>query len=158
MKRKFAVSIFVTILVLQPLIAMVGVGAELTPVEMRSVFSGAQDPGVRLSPGELTNHVPVIINKTNDFVNQGWPGSGSELDPYTISGLSIVADVDLTCIIIRNTTAHFLIQDCYIDQGSYFNGIILENTTHGTIEYTTVLSEGPGIDAINSNNTLKNFL
>lgn len=154
MKKKIAITIFLTILVLQPLIAMVGVGAEYTPVEVSSVFSVAQDPGVRLSPDELTNHVPVIINKTNDFVNQGWPGSGTELDPYMVSGLSIVADVDLTCIVVQNTTAYFLIQDCYIDQGSILTGISLENTTHGTIEYTTVHSEGPGIYAINSNNTL----
>ncbi|MGY5880909.1 MAG: right-handed parallel beta-helix repeat-containing protein, partial [Candidatus Thorarchaeota archaeon] len=159
MKNKIAVSIFVTILVLQPLIAMVGVGIGFTPIETMNGFTSTQEPGSRLDPGDYTNHVPILIDEANDFVNQGWPGSGTSGDPYIIAGVSIVADLDLVCISIHNTSAYFLIQDCYIEQGSDMAAIDFLNTTHGTIQYTTVNSTGGthvpvgAVNLYNANNT-----
>jgi len=68
------------------------------------LFSTAQD--------SLTVHDPIAIHNDTDFVTQGWPGSGTLEDPYLISGLNITCEG--TCINITDTTAHFIIEDCYL--------------------------------------------
>jgi len=109
--------------------------------------------GTRLAPGAHTAHVPIVIDGNADFVTQGWPGSGSSVDPYIISGLNITYDLGIPAIQVYNADVSFVIRDCYIDQNSDLPGIEFINTTAGTIEYTTVYSEGSGIRCENANNT-----
>jgi len=124
---------------------------DMSTPERSEMFSPAQ--GTRLAPGEHTNHVPIFINKTADFVSQGWPGSGTSGDPYVIAGLNITYDNGMKSIEIANTDAYFVIRDCYINQGSTEWGIKLDYATHGTIEYTTVYSEAYGIFTYEANFT-----
>lgn len=105
----------------------------------------AQDPGTRIEGEDLEPHVPVYINGTSDFESQGWPGSGTEGDPYIISELNITYDVGVPNIRIYNTNAYFIIEDCFIGQQSNEVAIHLENITHGTINHITVDSEGVGV-------------
>ncbi|MCF2138240.1 MAG: right-handed parallel beta-helix repeat-containing protein [Candidatus Thorarchaeota archaeon] len=116
------------------------------------VHGGVQTAGARLSG--YTNHVPIIISKAQDFITQGWPGSGTELDPFLISGLNITYDVNLVSINITNTDAHFKIVDCVINQlSSSFYAIYLANVSHASIEYTTLASKGDGIFLSNATST-----
>ncbi|MHA1577030.1 MAG: right-handed parallel beta-helix repeat-containing protein [Candidatus Thorarchaeota archaeon] len=145
MKRKLIFLTIAAILIAQPLM-VVNLGTfatDMSTPEISETFSPAQ--GTRLAPGDHTNHVPIFINKTADFVTQGWPGSGTSGDPYVISGLNITYANGMVSIEIRNTDAYFVIRDCYINQGSTEWGIELNYATHGTVEYTTVNSAGQGL-------------
>lgn len=152
--KKLIVVFVVMILALQPfvILAATPVNPFWLPTSTSNVMSPAQ--GSRLEDSEYTNHVPFAIEQTSDFTTQGWPGAGTENDPYVISALKIVADFGLVCISIMNTTAHFVIRDCYLEQGSAMATVQLLNTTHGAIEYTTVNGTERGIHIINANNTL----
>jgi parallel beta-helix repeat protein len=114
----------------------------------------AQEPGTRLTGTHLSNHVPVFINGTSDFVLQGWPGAGTVGNPYVISGLNITYDIDEPGISILNTNAYFIIRDTYVGQLSDDSGIVLDNVTHARVEYTTVASNWYGIMISDANNTV----
>jgi parallel beta-helix repeat protein len=154
MKRNPLVLFITMILLIQPFV-FIAVGP-FTQTALRndaeSEYLVAQ--GTRLDPSETTNHVPILINGTSDFVSQDWPGSGTFASPYVLSGLNITYAIGLVSIEVMNTDAYFVIRDCYIDQGSSLFGIKLTDTSHATIEYTTVLSVGGGISCVNANNTL----
>ncbi|MCF2138238.1 MAG: right-handed parallel beta-helix repeat-containing protein [Candidatus Thorarchaeota archaeon] len=111
-----------------------------------------QVAGARLST--YTEHVPIIIKSTQDFISQGWPGSGTELDPFLILGLNISYDVGLVIINITNTDAYFKIVDCVANQlTSGIATILFENVSHATIEYSTVTGQKTGIELVNATNT-----
>lgn len=152
--KKLIVVFVAMILALQPFVILAA--TPVNPLWLPTGTSNAMSPaqGSRLEDSEYTNHVPFAIEQTSDFTTQGWPGAGTENDPYVISALKIVADFGLVCISITNTTAHFVIRDCYLEQGSAMATVQLLNTTHGTIEYTTVNGTERGIHIINANNTL----
>ncbi|TFG05302.1 hypothetical protein EU538_11480, partial [Candidatus Thorarchaeota archaeon] len=114
----------------------------------------AQEPGIRIEPQDLTEHVPILINGTADFVDQGWPGSGTEPDPFVIEALNVTYDVGLASIQVINTDAHFVIRDCYANQMSSETAIIVQNVSHCSIEYCTVASEEAGIQAFDTSNTV----
>ena len=82
-----------------------------------------------------TPHAPIYIYDDDDFVSQGWPGGGTPGSPYRISGFNFTNDVD--CIVIEDTTAHFVIEDCYIGAGIN-DGITLDNVTNGVIRDTFI--------------------
>ncbi|MDF1540467.1 MAG: right-handed parallel beta-helix repeat-containing protein, partial [Candidatus Thorarchaeota archaeon] len=155
MRRKSLMMIIIGILLLQPL--LLGVSTPITSEQIgvkEEAKTLTQDPGTRLGPGEFTDHVPILINGTQDFIDQAWPGSGTEVDPYLFQGLNITHNQPTRGIQIINTSVYVLIQDCYINQDSTDFGIYLFNTSHVTIEYTTLISAGEGIFANNANNTL----
>ncbi len=125
--------------------------SDMTPTK-NITGAPAKTAGARLS--DYTEHVPIIITKTQDFITQGWPGSGTELDPFVISGLNITYDLNLMSVNITNTDAYFKIVDCVINQlSSSYDAIYLENTSHATIEYTTITSDGGGINLNNATST-----
>ncbi len=83
-----------------------------------------------------TSHGPFNITCDQDFVDQGWPGSGTSGDPYVISGLNITNENQ--AIWIYNTSAHVVIENCYFNItnttmsfGTYFanaSNIVLRDT------------------------------
>ncbi len=78
-------------------------------------------------------HVAMNISSNADFTLHGWNGSGTEGNPYSISGLSFDAPI---CLWIENTTAHFSIENCYFTHGTVYGGtaIRMYNATNGNIE------------------------
>lgn len=80
-----------------------------------------------------TPHAPIYISSNGDFGSQGWPGAGTIGSPYTISGFNFTYDVD--CIVIEDTTAYFVIEDCFIGEGIN-DGIELHNVTNGIVRDT----------------------
>ena len=112
-----------------------------------------QVAGARLP--EYTEHVPIIITSTQDFISQGWPGSGTELDPFLIYGLNITYDVGLVSINITNTDAHFKIVDCVINQQTAsVDAVHFENVSYGRIEYSTISAVDGHVSLNNASNTV----
>ncbi len=61
---------------------------------------------------------PIRIDGNDDFAAQaaaeGWPGDGSEGDPYVIKGYEIDGTGHGYGIYVGNTTVHFVVRGCYI--------------------------------------------
>lgn len=98
-------------------------------------------------------HGPILINSDSDFLNQGWPGSGTEEEPFVIEGLNITYEEE--CIVISNTRAFFELRDCLIvSHGSYTDAAIeFENVTDATIQNCIVDSYQDGIHFMNVNDS-----
>ncbi|NWF96606.1 MAG: right-handed parallel beta-helix repeat-containing protein [Candidatus Thorarchaeota archaeon] len=114
----------------------------------------SDDYGTRLGPTELEDHVPIFVNGTADFASQGWPGAGSAMFPYVISALRINPVIPVAAVRIINTDAHFVIRDCLLNQTYMLDAIVLENVSHGSVEYNTVRAGNRGIYVENGNNTV----
>lgn len=92
----------------------------------------------------LEQHDPIVIERNEDFVSQGWSGTGTVDDPYVISGLSIESSD--TCISIDSTSVHFTIQDCYISSTDPFYTVHFSNIENGVFTNNDVEdSSGHGI-------------
>ena len=64
-------------------------------------------------------HGPIFIDGDDDFLNQGWPGSGSYLDPFRIENLMINISTDsVDCIYIQYTSDYFVIYNCTLISSS----------------------------------------
>ena len=102
---------------------------------------------------------PIRINDNSDFAAQataeGWPGDGSEFDPYVIEGYEIDGTGYGYGIYVGNTTVHFVVRGCYVhnasgvDQGGnggpipnpHLNtGIILISVPNSIIENNTLIN------------------
>lgn len=67
---------------------------------------------------DLTPHDSIDINSDGDFISSGFPGTGTEINPYIIEGYFISGTI-LTGIRIRNTDSFFIIRNCYVDAEKY---------------------------------------
>ncbi|MBA7593793.1 hypothetical protein ES703_00726 [subsurface metagenome] len=108
------------------------------------------------APEGLTSRLPIYIDGNAGFtpengVNGG--GSGTENDPYIIEGWDISAE-NAHGIEIRNTTAHFIVRNCYVHHGraKFKRGIYFDNVINGKIENTTIDNNHFGILLMNSSN------
>jgi len=108
----------------------------------------------------LTSHAPIYINGNAGFtkpdpVNGG--GSGTAGDPYIIENWDISAE-NYPGIEIRNTTAYFIIRNCYVhDGGSNYVGTYFYNVTKGVIDNTITENNEVGICLeYSDNNLIKN--
>ncbi|TFG03815.1 hypothetical protein EU538_13025, partial [Candidatus Thorarchaeota archaeon] len=92
-----------------------------------------------------TPHGPITINGNADFEDQGWPGSGTEDDPYVIEGLRIIDSS--TCITVSNTEVYFEIRDCLISAAlpTSSDGIVFDNVTRGTVRDCVIELHGYGV-------------
>lgn len=67
--------------------------------------------------------VDLLINENEDWKNQGWPGNGTESNPY------LVENVILTTFIIDGSDIYFVIQNCTWSVPAY-----LESVENGKIK------------------------
>jgi len=109
--------------------------------------------GSRLNPGEYTTHNTFLIDELTDFALFGFPGEGTQGNPFVISSLNITASNGNTSLKVLSIYAYITIVDCFINQGSSEYAIELVNTTQVTIEYVTIESAGWGISSFFANNT-----
>jgi len=113
------------------------------------------------TPDGLVPHNPISINGNGGFsypdpVNGG--GSGTENDPYIIENWDISAE-NAHGIEIRNTTAHFVIRNCYSHGNRGHMGIFLDNVINGQIDNVTTENNGAGIRLrYSSNNNIMNSI
>ena len=56
---------------------------------------------------------PIFIDSDTDFISYGFPGNGSEQNPYLIQNLNIDTSSDVGMVIV-NTTKSFIVQNCNI--------------------------------------------
>jgi len=100
----------------------------------------------------VVNYTPsgaIDIDGNQDFNDtaeaEGWPGSGTETNPYVITGLNITSG-SMELLKIRHTTVYYEITDCYFEwqhPGGIIGspnpiGIYLINSTNGYIENNTI--------------------
>ncbi|NPD89581.1 MAG: right-handed parallel beta-helix repeat-containing protein [Asgard group archaeon] len=79
---------------------------------------------------QLTTHEEISIESDQDFIDLGFSGDGTELNPYLIENLEIKVSGIVDAILIKNTTKYFTIQNCVISGGQI--GIALEDIESGT--------------------------
>ncbi|MBD3408136.1 MAG: hypothetical protein GF411_18590 [Candidatus Lokiarchaeota archaeon] len=153
--RKAVLSILIALMLLQPVVGILNSPMPIISAENKMTNPVlAEEPGTRLSPVDHTNHVPILIDEPSDWVNQGWPGSGTYASPYIIQGWNITYDAGQPSISISNVDSYFVIRDCYIDQQSADDAIYLFNLSHATLEYLTIYSADMGIYIENANDTM----
>ncbi|MEM4308637.1 MAG: NosD domain-containing protein [Thermoplasmata archaeon] len=106
---------------------------------------------------KFTVRTPIRINGDNGFTttNGVVAGNGSETNPYIIEGWEIDGSGYGFGIYIGNTTAYFIIRNCYLHHASgnsgdftKNSGIFLYNVINGKIESNTISSNGIGIYAV----------
>ncbi|TFG10302.1 hypothetical protein EU538_02390 [Candidatus Thorarchaeota archaeon] len=88
-------------------------------------------------------HAPIVIESNADFESQGWPGSGSQANPYRISDLEIDSMVNGACINISNTDVHFVIQGCTFPHEGYSEGDIALNSVQNGLVISCVFETAP---------------
>ncbi len=102
--------------------------------------------------GTYTPHGPMNISSNADFAAHGWNGTGTQVDPYSIAGLSFDAEDPIR---IENTTAYFSITDCMFshptDMGEL--GIAISNASKGVIESCSFERYSDAIAALECNGT-----
>ena len=120
---------FIFLIILLTSFAIIGVNSGEQP----SMLSRSDSQYKTYTPSDYTPHRPIIITSNSDFVDQGWPGTGSLHNPYIIEGLSITSDED--CIRIWNTDVYFEIRNCLLtsDDETTWSGILLWRVSHGKI-------------------------
>ncbi len=133
---RIASIILMALIILQPVFVSNTMGSTYSMPKKQ--MSLTQEPGSRLDPGEYTNHVPIFINGTDDFIAQGWPGSGASDDPFLIHGLNITTSISEPCIRIINTDAYFVISDVWLDHKGNDYAIHFNQVSHATIEYSDI--------------------
>ena len=110
---------------------------------------------------------PIRIDGNSNFAAQaaaeGWPGDGSEGNPYVIEGYEIDGTGYGYGIYVGNTTVHFVVRGCYVHNasghlyGRYYHrdaGIYLNNVQKGILEDNIARSNGHGILLWNSSRTM----
>ncbi|NHJ14557.1 MAG: hypothetical protein EAX95_12835, partial [Candidatus Thorarchaeota archaeon] len=91
---------------------------------------------------DFVAHDPIIIEGDDDFIDQGWPGAGSEADPFVIEGLNITNFEG--ALWISNTESHLIIRNCVLssfDPGMDIHGgwsATLTNVGNLTIQSTNI--------------------
>jgi|GEM_PF-6240031 len=110
-----------------------------------------------------TSHAPIRIASNSDFTyaNGVTGGSGTQGSPYVISGWEIsgVLQTYTYAIYISDTTAYFIIEDCYLhDIGSGDAiGILLEDVTNGVIK-NNIIEDCDGYGAYLDDDTWSNWV
>lgn len=142
--RKYSAILATSVLVIILIVPIVG------PVRYEStspVDIGAPEVKTIVA---YTPHAPFNITCNQDFIDQGWPGSGTAGEPYLIEGLNITSEEQ--GIWVFNTTAHFIIQNCFLWDTNYtgVSGSAVLNSSHATV-YNNVFKGGSsGLYIVNS--------
>ncbi len=99
---------------------------------------------------------PIVINSDSDFtpVNGVIGGKGTINSPYLLAGYEISVSAQ-DAVLIRNTSAHFILKDFRISMNEKrteeINGITLENVKNGTLQSIFITGvSGTGIKVLNS--------
>jgi len=100
------------------------------------------NPNSKTSPSKYTyiSRGPILIDGDAAFTpaNGVTGGSGAPGDPYIINNWDIQAST-AHAIEILNTSAYFVIRNCYLhDGGVNYNGISFYNVQNGIIEYNVI--------------------
>ena len=112
--------------------------------------------------------VPIYIDEDSDFDSYGFPGNGSQSNPYTIENKHFMSVETYNGIEIHNTTKYFIIRDCTFDnmgfgieivrvanhtaivannefKNSIYATILVRNTSYARVENNTGTNDRGGI-------------
>ncbi|UCF07315.1 MAG: right-handed parallel beta-helix repeat-containing protein [Thermoplasmata archaeon] len=96
-----------------------------------------------------TPHDPLVIAGDEDFAAQaaseGWPGNGTEGNPYVIEGYEITRSIHHNCIDITSTKVHFIIKDSKIVGNQGTHNIFFNNIRNGQLDNCIIEGGGLGI-------------
>jgi parallel beta-helix repeat protein len=125
----------------------------------QSVPDSLVDPSPRTYP--YMSHAPIFIEDNADFAAYGFPGDGTQQNPYLISNYYFM-DSSGVLITIQNTTAYFKISYNVLNGlGSNFVCINLSYVTHGTFVNNIIYNsnrEGISLDESNKNSISGNTI
>jgi parallel beta-helix repeat protein len=101
-------------------------------------------------------HAPIVILNNLDFENQanaeGWPGNGSQLNPYIIQGFNFTED-GINLIEITSTTVYFIItKNQFFGAGYTKSGVFINNASNGMVIDNYFTKLGAGVYFYNSTN------
>lgn len=95
---------------------------------------------------------PFRINGNAEFVSaaivNGWPGSGTAIDPYIIQGYEVFAVRENAATYIGNTTVHFILSSCWLHGGEF--GLSLSSVTNASISQSVLSGYSAGANLVNS--------
>ncbi len=133
------------------MIAMTSLSAPPHTMPSDTVRSGVSSFVVEAG-ASYTPHDPIVITSDSDFASQGWPGNGTETEPYVIEWLNITSPEK--CIHIALTSVYFEVRNCFISSSSQSLdvGIELDAVANGAIEHCVVERHRVGIGLYSSNN------
>lgn len=120
-KKIFFVIILIGIIILS--------GAIKTQFSVSYPFETQTDKRVIFS---YSPHDPIFIDSDDDFTAYGFPGTGTEIDPYIIENYNITTATE-NGISIKSTSEYFIIRECYISASeNNKNGIRLADIAPGS--------------------------
>ncbi len=135
--------------------------------------SNVKENTMKISGGGVryTTHDVIRINNDTDLSNAASSGSGTQADPYIISGWDIDANGAGAAIYIGNTTKYFVVENCYLHNASFHSwpyfggtGITLYNVKNGKISKNNITDNWDGIalysstsNTIRGNNITNNY-
>jgi parallel beta-helix repeat protein len=120
------------------------IGGDDNPLESAPFDPMPDSQAVQLVAYE--SHDSISIYSDSDFSTQGWPGSGTQEDPYVIEGLEIVTNY--TCVRVSGTSVHFVIRNCLfrsLEPTEHQRGVRLQNVNNGSVVNCTISFKGYGI-------------
>ena len=129
-------------------IALVAVMVVTSFSVLTSIGSPEEQPQkARISA--YTSHIPISIADNANFAAkataEGWPGNGTQSNPYIIQGFEIAISITHGIEIGSGVTKYFTIRNCYIHgSGGVYNGIVL-HCSHGKLENNLCLGTQNGI-------------
>ena len=77
-------------------------------------------------PQILSEHPPITITSEQNFTDYGFPGNGTETNPYRIENFNIFT-TEKSAIAIYNLSVFFVISNCLVSADRY--GIYIENVS-----------------------------
>ena len=116
------------------------------------------DLDMTLVTSDYATHAPIVITSDADFASQGWPGNGTAGNPYEIEGLEILGE-NGPCIIVYNTVAHFVVENCFLRAGHY--GIEMYRLSNATIRNNVIfqfIQNGIYLDGAGNNTIEENVI
>jgi hypothetical protein len=104
------------------------------------------------TPAQLEDREPIIIQNDADFLDYGFPGNGTESNPFVINGLNISSG-ERSCISILNVTVSFAIRNCILRNAYTSYPVIRLLFVHNsTIEGNIIIGGGEGILGLQTSN------
>ena len=114
-----------------------------------NAFNPANQNIGKYGSSSLTPHSPISISSDSDFISYGFPGLGTEEQPYIIENYNITTS-ESSGISITSTTKYFVIRNCQIDATSVGISLDVNVAYSGTIENNTIVDNSMGIYIHNS--------
>lgn len=106
------------------------------------IDSSTSDVVIQLETSQIG---PIVIDSDSDFSDHGFPGTGTQDDPYRIEYYEITSDI--FCITVVNVSVHYVISECIlsITAASVYGAVYLAGRGYGTVRSCAIGGSGTGI-------------